>query len=91
MHRSLFPQCLECNEEAVTFRNGDELEAEADTFAAYLLMPLEGFRRQIPDDADPTLDDLSAAAERYGDSLIARVLRWLEYTTRRSMLVFSRA
>jgi IrrE N-terminal-like domain len=90
MHRSLFPKGLECNEEAVTFRNGDELEAEADTFAAYLLMPLDDFRRQIPADADPTLDDLSAAAERYGVSLIACVLRWLEYTTRRSMLVISR-
>jgi len=38
----------------------------------------------------PTLDDLSAAAERYGVSLIACVLRWLEYSTRRSMLVISR-
>ena len=86
MHRSLFPKGLECNEEAVTFR----LKAEADTFAAYLLMPLDDFRRQIPADADPTLDDLSAATERYGVSLIACVLRWLEYTTRRSMLVISR-
>ena len=68
MHRSLFAKGLECNEEAVTFRNGDELEAEADTFAAYLLMPLDDFRRQIPADADPTLDDLSAAAERCGVS-----------------------
>src|SRR5262249_25263506 len=68
----------------------DELEAGADTFAAYLLMPLEDFRRQIPADADPTLDDLSSAAERYGVSLIACVLRWLEYTTRCSMLVISR-
>ena len=84
MHRSLFPKGLECNEEAV------KLEAEADTFAAYLLMPLDDFRRQIPADADPTLDDLSAAAERYGVSLIACVLRWLEYSTRCSMLVISR-
>jgi Zn-dependent peptidase ImmA (M78 family) len=75
MHRSPFPKGLECNEEVVTFRNGDELEAEADTFAAYLLIPLDDFRRQIPADADPTLDDLSAAAERYGVSLIACVLR----------------
>src|SRR5262245_2511044 len=44
---------------------------------------------RLPADADPTLDDLSAAAERYGVSLIAGVLRWLEYTTRRSMVVIS--
>ncbi len=90
MHRALFPKGLECSEEAVTFRNGDELEAEADTFAAYLLMPLDDFRRQISADAEPTLEDLSAVAERYGVSLIACILRWLEYTTRRSMLVISR-
>lgn len=90
MHRSLLPNGIECGEEAVTFRDGAALEAEADEFAAYLLMPLDDFRRQIPADAEPGLDDLSAAAERYGVSLIACVLRWLEYTNRRSMLVISR-
>lgn len=90
MHRTLLPDGIECGEDAVTFRNGADLEAEADEFAAYLLMPLDDFRRQIPPDADPTLDDFSAAAERYGVSLIACVLRWLEYTTRRSMLAISR-
>jgi hypothetical protein len=90
MHRTLLPDGIECGEDAITFRDGGDLEAEADEFAAYLLMPLDDFRRQIPSDADPTLDDLSAVAERYGVSLIACVLRWLEYTTRRSMLVIAR-
>ena len=89
MHRPLFPGGLECSEESVTFRDGSELEKEADEFAAYLLMPFDDFRAQLPADAVPSLDDLSALAERYGVSLISGILRWLEYTDRRSMLVIS--
>lgn len=87
MHRSLHSEGIKCSEEAVTIRNGPELEKEADTFAAHLLMPLDDFRRQLPPDFIPTLDDL---ANRYGVSLISCILRWLEYTERRSMLVISR-
>ena len=90
MHRQLFPEGIQCTEENVTFRGGPDLEAEADEFAAYLLMPFNDFRSQLPDDAIPSLDDLSAAAERYGVSLIACILRWLEFTARRSMLVVAR-
>ena len=90
MHRSLLPKGIECGEEAVTFRSGDDLEQEADTFAAYLLMPFNDFRKQINPDVVPTLHDLSALAERYGVSLISCILRWLECTNRRSMIVISR-
>jgi IrrE N-terminal-like domain len=90
MHRPLFPEGIQCSEESVTFRDGPELEAEADRFAAYLLMPFDDFRNQLAKDAVPSLDDLSAAAKRYGVSLIACILRWLEYTSRRSMLVVAR-
>ena len=85
-----FRRASSVSEESVTFRDGPELEAEADEFAAYLLMPLDDFRRQLPPDAVPSFDDLSAAAARYGVSLIACILRWLEYTSRRSMLIIAR-
>jgi hypothetical protein len=90
MHRSLLPKGIECGEEAVTFRDGVDLEHEADTFAAYLLMPFDDFRKQLDADVVPGLDDLSVLADRYGVSLISCVLRWLEYTHRRSMIVISR-
>ena len=90
MHRPFFPEGIQCSEESVTFRDGPEFEAEADKFAAYLLMPFDDFRRQLPVDTVPSLDDLGAVAERYGVSLIACILRWLEYTSRRSMLVVAR-
>ena len=44
----------------------------------------------MPADAKPSLDDLSAAAERYGVSLTATALRWLEYTERRAVFMVSR-
>lgn len=90
MHRSLFPDGIKCDEQSVTFRDGGEYEKEADGFAAYLLMPFDDFRKQLPDDNVPTLDDFGALADRYGVSLISCVIRWLEYTSRRAMLVVSR-
>lgn len=90
MHRSLFPKGIECSEEAVTFRSGADLEEDADIFAASLLMPLDDFRARLPPNAVPTLDDLGALADHYGVSLISCILRWLEYTERRAMLVIAR-
>ncbi len=89
MHRSLMPK-FECGEDVVTFRSGEDLEKEADTFAAYLLMPFDDFRAHIAADAKPTIDEFGAMADRYGVSLISCILRWLEYTSRRSMIVVSR-
>ena len=90
MHRTLFPTGFECSEEAVTFRNGTDLESEADTFAASLLMPLDDFRARLSPTVVPSLDDLGTLADHYGVSLISCVLRWLEYTERRSLLVLAR-
>jgi hypothetical protein len=53
-------------------------------------MPLDDFRRQIDPRSKPTLEDIGACAKRYGVSLIAATLRWLQYTERRSVLVVSR-
>lgn len=91
MHRKELPEeGLECSEQAITFRDGLDLEQEADAFAAYLLMPFDDFRRQLPADIAPDLDTLSTLATRYGVSLISCIIRWLEYTERRSMIVVSR-
>ncbi len=67
-----------------------QIEAQANEFAASLLMPLDDFRRQIDAKAKPALDDLGGCAERYGVSLVAVTLRWLQYTERRSVMVVSR-
>jgi hypothetical protein len=53
-------------------------------------MPLDDFRNQIDAKNRPSLDNLGGCADRYEVSLIAATLRWLQYTTRRSVLVVSR-
>jgi Zn-dependent peptidase ImmA (M78 family) len=78
-----------CDEESVLQRNGKGIEKEADEFAATLLMPFHDFRRQLPANERPDFQRLSALAKRYGVSLTAAILRWLEYTETRAMMVVS--
>ncbi|MET1755694.1 ImmA/IrrE family metallo-endopeptidase [Novosphingobium sp. RD2P27] len=78
-----------CDEEAVTQRSGHGIEQEADAFAAALLMPFHDFRAQLSAKTRPNFDVLGTLAKRYGVSLTAAILRWLEYTETRAMLVVS--
>jgi hypothetical protein len=90
LHRTKLPSGIECDERVVTRREGKGIEQEADEFAAGLLMPLDDFRARIGPEDKPSLDDLGGASDRYGVSLTAAVLRWLEYTNRRAIFVVSR-
>lgn len=65
------------------------LEAEADTFASFLLMPLDDYREQIDGEAI-SFDLLSHCADRYGVSLTAAALKWIEIADQRAVLVASR-
>lgn len=66
-----------------------KLEAEANKFASYLLMPANDFREQIDGQAI-TLDLLGHCAERYGASFTATALKWLEITDQAAILVVAR-
>jgi hypothetical protein len=92
MHRKAYPNGIECREQDVVRWDSDygQIEHQANVFAANLLMPLDDFRRQIPEGEKVDLDMISHCANRYRVSLIAAVLRWLEYTARRAVLVVSR-
>lgn len=63
-------------------------EAEADVFASYLLMPIDDFRRSLGSDS-VDLNILDGCAKRYGVSLTAAILKWLEFTEQRAVLVMS--
>jgi Zn-dependent peptidase ImmA (M78 family) len=89
-HRQLLPQGIECDDKAVIQRAGIGIEKEADEFAAYLLMPFDDFRSRLAATDKPGIDEISGCAERYGVSLIAATLRWLEYTDRRAVFLVSR-
>lgn len=95
LHRQLIEEdgCFDggiyCDENAVVRRGGSGIEQEADEFAAALLMPLHDFRRQHPATKRVDFDILGRLAKRYGVSMTAAILRWLEYTETRAMMVVS--
>ena len=66
-----------------------DIESEADEFASYLLMPFDDFRKQSNDSID--LDILGHCAARYGVSLTATILRWLDMTSVKAVLIVSRS
>lgn len=65
------------------------MESEANRFASYLLMPPDDFRVQTAAFRRPTLSDFELLRQRYEVSLTAAVLKWLEMTDRRAMIVVS--
>lgn len=67
---------------------GRAIEGEADSFAATLLMPLDDFRAQSV--SSPDFEFLGHCADRYGVSLTAATLRWLEHTEHSAVLVVHR-
>jgi hypothetical protein len=62
------------------------LEAQANTFASYLLMPRKDFEAQIKGH-EMSFELLGHCAERYQTSMTATVLKWLEFTEESAMLV----
>lgn len=88
LHR-LQRDSFECSEADMLNWSSDEkdMEAQADLFASYLLMPLDDFRQQVPATVD--LDVLGRCADRYGVSLTAAILKWLSYTDEKAVLVTS--
>jgi hypothetical protein len=92
IHRLAYPKGIRCGEQDVVRWDSEygQIEHQANVFSAGLLMPFDDFRRQIPDRDKVDLDMTSHCADRYRVSLIAAVLRWLQYTARRAVLVVSR-
>ncbi len=92
MHREDYPNGIRCGEQDVVRWDSDygQIEHQANVFAANLLMPFDDYRRQIDAKAKVDLDMIAHCADRYNVSLIAAIMRWLEYTERRAVLVVSR-
>lgn len=92
LHRKAYPDGFACSsDDVVRWDLGyGQIEHQANVFAANLLMPLDDYRKHIPQHDRIDLDAISAMAKRYQVSLIAAALRWIGYTTRRAVLVCSR-
>ncbi|WP_140985846.1 ImmA/IrrE family metallo-endopeptidase [Asticcacaulis tiandongensis] len=92
LHRTAFPDGLRCGQQDIVRWDSDygQIEHQANVFASNILMPLDDYRRQIPDNDRIDLDEIKACAARYGVSLVAATLRWLGYTQKRAVLVVAR-
>ncbi|MDN2584149.1 ImmA/IrrE family metallo-endopeptidase [Aquibium sp. ELW1220] len=88
LHRHANPDGLTCtNRNMADWDQGrNRIEAEANTFASYLLMPLDDFRAQIKE-RTVDIDVMTALADRYAVSLTAAILKWLTITDKRAMIV----
>lgn len=90
VHRQLSPAGFECGEKQVLGVDRDmerrRIEQEADAFASYLLMPMNDYRDQIGRN-DMTLELLRQCADRYGVSMTAAAIKWLDITPKCAALV----
>ena len=66
-----------------------EREEEADTFASYLLMPIDDYRDQVNGEV-MTRGLLDHVTDRYGVSLLAAIRKWIEFTDTRAAMVVAR-
>ncbi len=66
-----------------------QIEAQANTFASFLLMPLDDFRTQI-NGQKPTMELMRHLKNRYQVSLSAAILKWLDITEKRAMIVIGK-
>lgn len=88
LHRKL-QERFQCSQSATLGITGARIEREADQFASYLLMPIDDFTQRVYG-RRITLDVLGACAERYGVSLTAAILKWLEFTDQAAVAVMGR-
>jgi hypothetical protein len=90
LHRQA-KESFQCSEEDMLNWDIEEknIESQADKFASSLLMPLHDFREQVTN-TTVDLDVLGGCADRYGVSLTAAILRWLEHTDQKAVVIHSR-
>ena len=90
LHRSL-QALFECTDSDIYDWDSParRMEAEADTFASYLLMPLDDFRSQLGANTI-SLEFLEHCRSRYGVSRMAAALKWIEIAPRRALVVVAR-
>lgn len=87
LHKTLQNE-FQCGIEEFKSYSNDSIETEANKFSSYLLMPIGDFRQQI--DVNDLFQSLSLCALRYGVSLTASILKWLEFTDESAILINSR-
>lgn len=88
LHRQMRDQC-QCTAKNMYEWDERNIEAEADVFASFLLMPLDDFRTQVAGQS-PSIEMFRRCSDRYGVSLMAAALKWTEIATQRAVVVAGR-
>lgn len=78
---------FKCSSDDMLSWEDKNIEAEADLFASFLLMPLNDFRNQLTTSVD--FEVLRHCAMRYGVSLTAAALKWIQCTEESAVLILS--
>ncbi len=88
LHRQVSPAGIQCSSRAMFDWRSElgAMEAQANTFASFLLMPLDDLRSQIQGE-DISMDLMRHLSDRYEVSITAAILKWLGITDKRAMLV----
>jgi Thiamine pyrophosphate enzyme, C-terminal TPP binding domain/IrrE N-terminal-like domain len=91
LHRHLSPEGFRCSSRDMLDWKSEhgQIEAQANTFASFLLMPLDDFREQIRSQAI-TMALMRHLSDRYEVSITAAILKWLGITDKRAMIVVSK-
>lgn len=88
LHRKI-QEVFQCTQNATLGISSAKVERDADQFASYLLMPIDDFSTQVAG-RRMTLDVLGDCAARYGVSLTAAMLKWLEFTDQSAIAIMGR-
>lgn len=88
LHRHELQDGISCNYSAMNDWGTDEnnRENQANTFASWLLMPTNDYRKQI-ETKPKNLETFFNLSNRYGTSLTSTILKFLEITPERAILV----
>lgn len=91
LHRHLSPDDFRCSSRDMLDWKSEhgQIEAQANTFASFLLMPLDDFREQIRSQ-EITMALMRHLSDRYEVSITAGILKWLGITDKRAMIVVSK-
>lgn len=88
LHRRLSPEGIRCSSRDMGDWRSEhgQIEAQANRFASFLLMPLDDFRQQISGQKID-MELMRRLSDRYEVSITAAILKWLSITDQRAMIV----
>lgn len=91
LHRAALAEGIQCSRQDMMGWDTaySQREAEANQFASYLLMPKNMFEAQL-DGEVLSLHLMQHIAEHFDVSITAALLKWIEFTNKRAMLVVAR-